>query len=154
MGREPAMFEPGSSRACLSMTEYYPVRSHVIRLALFTLIRPQLPRPLTFPFPISTKTYYSRDLKGISKSARACKSILAARAHSSILKYLGDIEPRSSPARVQHYARISLDDRSSLHCTCDRLIGCLQTSGFRRSAYLGWRGFHFAYHRCRVSGLP
>ena len=76
------------------------MRSHVIRLALFTLIQPQLPRPLTFPFPISTNTYYSRDLKGISKSARACKSILAARAHSGILKYLGDFEPRSYPARA------------------------------------------------------
>ena len=41
------------------------------------------------PFPISTETSYSRDLKGISKYARACKSILEARAHSSIFKYLG-----------------------------------------------------------------
>ena len=54
------------------------MRSHVIQLVLFTLIQPQFPRPLTFPFPISTKTYYSLDLKGISKSARVCKSILAA----------------------------------------------------------------------------
>ena len=94
--------DPCSARAGSSMTEGYPVRSHVIQ--------PQLPCPLTFPFPISANTYYSRDLKGISKSAQACKSILAARAHSSILKYLGDsslgltrLEP-SSPGvpRAEH----------------------------------------------------
>ena len=66
------------------------MQSHVFWLALFTLIQPQLPCPLTFP------TYYPRDLKGISKSPRACKSFLAARAHSSVLKYLGDSSARAS----------------------------------------------------------
>ena len=62
------------------------MQSRVFLLALFTYPA-HLPHPLTFPFPISTKKYHSRDIKGISKSARACKSILAARGHSSILKY-------------------------------------------------------------------
>ena len=47
------------------------------------------------PLPISTNTYYSRDLKGSSKSARACESILAARVHSGILKYLGNSSLRA-----------------------------------------------------------
>ena len=46
VGHEPAMLE-----------------SHVILLALSKLIEPQARRPLTFPFPISTKTNCSCDLK-------------------------------------------------------------------------------------------
>ena len=132
VGHEPAMLKSGSSRACSSPSrrgvpqavcaraysrsmlgssrlehgQVIPYRSHVIRLALFTFIQLQLPRSLTFPLPIPRNTYYSRDLKGSSKSARACKSSLAARAHSSILKYLGGSSLRTQgclePARFQH----------------------------------------------------
>ena len=110
------------------------MRSHVIRLALFTLIQPQLPCPLTFPFPISTKTYYPRDLKGISKSARACKSILATRAHSSILKYLGDssmLEHLGGSSLLES-ARAKVLPGSSL-----RAQRCLQPSMLEQGSRLG-----------------
>ena len=109
--------DPCSARAGSSMTEGYPVRSHVIQ--------PQLPRPLTFPFPISANTYYSRDLKGISKSARTSKSILAARAHSSILKYLGD------SSRLEHLGGSSLLESARakvLPGSSLRAQGCLEPS--------------------------
>ena len=67
-------------------------------------------RPLNFPVPTSMKTYYSHKLKGISRSARACKSILAARAHSSILKYLGGSSLRAQgclePSMLERRSRL------------------------------------------------
>ena len=139
------------------------MRSHVIRLVLFTLIQPQLPRPLTFPFPISTNTYYSHDLKGISKSARACKSILAARGHSSILKYLGDssqgltrLEP-SSPGvpRAEHARagscptlRVALPRRASL---CQMAL--LQVAQPHRLSPAAWQARQ-ARHLGRRNSLP
>ena len=110
------------------------MRSHVIRLALLTLIQPQLPCPLTFPFPILTNTYYSRDLKGISNSARACKSILAARAHSSILKYLGD------SSMLEHLGGSSLLEPARakvLPVSSLRAQGCLEPSMLEQRSRLG-----------------
>ena len=107
---------PCSALAGQRMTEYYPVLSHVIRLAFFTLIRLQRPHSLTFPSPISTITYFSHDLNGNSKSARGCKSILEPRAHSSILQYLGHLtmlehlggldSAQFEPAHIQHLLEV------------------------------------------------
>ena len=92
VGREPSILEPGGPSSRLEHDRVIP-RAISPDAAGFVYINPAPASPSShLPLSHLNETYYSHDLKGISKSARARNSILAARARSSIFKYLGDFE--------------------------------------------------------------